>query len=415
MSSSEWQSDKLENLLEKLIDYRGKTPKKTTSGIPLITAKIVKDGKILEVNEYIADEDYSTWMVRGIPKKGDVVLTTEAPLGEVAQIEDENIALAQRIVTLRGSQEVLDNTYLKYFLISPIGQARLKERESGTTVTGIKQSELRKLIVEYPKIEIQRQIARILDGLDKKIEINNRMNKKLEQMAQAIFKQWFVDFEFPNENGQPYKSNGGEIVWCEELGKEIPKGWKVGNIGKIAIQKTENIQSDQIEPDASYIGLEHIPRKKLSLENCSNAADIASNKSCFKEGDILFGKLRPYFHKVIVAPVNGVCSTDILVINSKVKEFYGYLAMTLFDENLISYASQSATGTKMPRTNWKDISNYIIVLPQKDLLNEYNNLILDMSNQFKAHYYENNCLSNLRDTLLPKLMSGEIDVSNNEL
>ncbi len=215
--SMEIYHDILENLLDKLIDYRGKTPKKTLSGIPLVTAKIVKNGTIKGYTEYIADEDYEKWMVRGFPKVGDVILTTEAPLGEVALLKEEKVALAQRIVCLRGKDNVLDNTYLKYYLQSSKGQKSLSARESGTTVTGIKQAELRRVDIEYPTYEDQRRIASILSSLDRKIELNNKINADLEEMAQAIFKNCFVDFE-------PFKD--GKFV-NSELGM-IPEGWKVG-------------------------------------------------------------------------------------------------------------------------------------------------------------------------------------------
>jgi type I restriction enzyme S subunit len=103
----EWKSDILISLLDALIDYRGKTPKKTSSGVPLVTAKIIKGGRILPFDEFIAEDDYDSWMVRGLPQPGDVVLTTEAPLGEVAQLNDTKVALAQRVVTLRGKKEYL--------------------------------------------------------------------------------------------------------------------------------------------------------------------------------------------------------------------------------------------------------------------------------------------------------------------
>ena len=142
MSCNEWKEYELEDIIETFIDYRGRTPKKTNSGIPLITAKIVKQGRVNPATEFIKEEDYDGWMTRGIPLKGDVILTTEAPLGEVAQIKDtKKVALAQRIITLRGKVEIVDNTFLKYSLQSPIMQHRLFERASGTTVIGIKSSE----------------------------------------------------------------------------------------------------------------------------------------------------------------------------------------------------------------------------------------------------------------------------------
>ena len=169
------------------IDYRGKTPNKTTSGIPLITAKIVKNGTIDTPTEFIAQNDYQRWMTRGYPEVGDVVLTTEAPLGEVAQIRDKHVALAQRIITLRGNPSVLNNKYLKYFLQSNKGQALLRAKETGTTVVGIKAAELKEIEIDLPSIDIQKRIATILSSLDDKIELNNRINKNLEEQLFAYF------------------------------------------------------------------------------------------------------------------------------------------------------------------------------------------------------------------------------------
>jgi type I restriction enzyme S subunit len=181
--------------MDAIIDYRGKTPKKTDSGIPLITAKIIKNGRIQEVNEFIAEGDYDSWMRRGIPKAGDIVLTTEAPLGEVAQLDDRRIALAQRVITLRGKKGLLNNDYLKYLLQSNDIQHQLDGRGTGTTVKGIKQSELREVILKFPDLPVQESVAFILKTLDGKIENNRRTNQTLELMAQTLFKSWFVDFD----------------------------------------------------------------------------------------------------------------------------------------------------------------------------------------------------------------------------
>lgn len=162
MGMSEWNNSPLIEVLDEIIDYRGKTPNKTDKGIPLVTAKIVKDGGLLPYNEYIAKTDYLTWMVRGFPKKGDLVVTTEAPLGEVALLKDDKVALAQRIVTLRGKDTVLDTAFLKYFLQSDEGQLRLQQKATGSTVQGIKQSELLKVIISYPDFRNQQKIAAIL-------------------------------------------------------------------------------------------------------------------------------------------------------------------------------------------------------------------------------------------------------------
>ena len=170
----------MEDALDALIDYRGKTPKKSDKGIMTLSAKSVKNNHIDYSQCYfISEEEYKRFMVRGFPQKGDILLTTEAPLGMVARLDRDDIAIAQRLLTLRGKKDVLDNDYLLYYLQSPLGQASLKARETGTTVTGIKQSEFRKIELKLPTYKIQRKISSILRAIDDKIELNNAINNNL--------------------------------------------------------------------------------------------------------------------------------------------------------------------------------------------------------------------------------------------
>lgn len=162
------------------IDYRGKTPPKTTSGIPLITAKIIKNGIIQEPQEFIDELFYDEWMRRGIPKKGDVIFTTEAPLGEVAKIRtDEKLAFAQRVIILEPDEKILDSDFLFYALQDRVLKSRIDARSSGTTVIGIKSKELSKVEIDVPALEIQEKIGNILSSIDEKININNKINKNL--------------------------------------------------------------------------------------------------------------------------------------------------------------------------------------------------------------------------------------------
>lgn len=171
---------KMEDALASLIDYRGKTPHKSDVGVMTLSARSVRDGYIDYSQCYfISEDEYKKFMVRGFPKVGDVLLTTEAPLGVVARLDRDDIAIAQRILTLRGKEGILDTGYLYYYLRSSIGQAKLREKESGTTVTGIKQAEFRKIKIDIPCIAIQRKIASIMEVLDKKIKLNNEINENL--------------------------------------------------------------------------------------------------------------------------------------------------------------------------------------------------------------------------------------------
>jgi type I restriction enzyme S subunit len=415
----------LENCMEAVIDYRGKTPKKTTSGIPLITAKVVKSGRIETPNEFIAVEDYKPWMRRGIPKTGDVVVTTEAPLGEVAQLGSERVALAQRLIALRGKKGLLDNQFLKFLMQSEGVQEQLRARASGTTVLGIKQSELRKILLPLPPYSEQRSIAHILGTLDDKIELNRRINETLEAMARALFKSWFVDFDPVRAKAEGRWKCGQSLPGLpahlfdlfpdsfedSELG-EIPKGWKIGTFGEVAENPRRGIQPEKIDPFTTYMGLEHMPRHSIALSNWGKASELESNKYEFKKGEILFGKLRPYFHKVGVAPVNGICSTDIVVIAPRDEAYYGFVLGHVSSTAFVDYTNAGSTGTKMPRTSWNEMARYSIVIPPEDVVKTFNVQIRKVVERLIESIYESNTLAALRDMLLPKLISGKLLAKN---
>ena len=171
---------KMEDALEALIDYRGKTPEKAEEGIDTLSAKSVKDGYIdYSLCYQISAEEYKRFMVRGFPQIGDILLTTEAPLGLVARLDRNDVAIAQRLLTLRGKKGVLDNDYLMYYLQSPKGQAALTARATGTTVTGIKQAEFRKIELELPDYDYQVKVSGIIRAIDEKIALNKKINNNL--------------------------------------------------------------------------------------------------------------------------------------------------------------------------------------------------------------------------------------------
>ena len=385
----EWNQYKLIDVLDKLIDYRGKTPKKTTSGVPLITAKIIKNGRIDTPTEYISIDDYDSWMVRGFPKVGDVVLTTEAPLGEVAQLDNENIALAQRVVTLRGKAGVLDNTYLKYFLMSNVGQQRIKARETGTTVTGIKQSELREVLVDCPPYKLQVEIASILKSLDDKIEVNRKINENLEQQAQALFKSWFVDFE-------PFKD--GEFVESE-LGM-IPKGWRVGKLGELCTFKRGKnlLTKDAIDGGVPVVagGLE--PSCYHNVSNTKSPVVTVSGSGANA------GFMRMYYQEVWASDCSFIDSTcdNLLFV-------YCFLSV---NNRLLRHAQ---TGAVQPHVKPSDIHDFDIVIPTKDIIEEFQTKIEETIKLRGNIEKENIRLASLRDSLLPKLMSGELKVNDMRL
>ena len=381
----EWKQFRLIDVLDTLIDYRGKTPKKTTSGVPLITARVIKNGRIDSPSEFISLDDYDSWMVRGFPKVGDVVLTTEAPLGEVAQVKDANIALAQRVVTLRGKSGVLDNTYLKYYFLSNVGQQRLKARETGTTVTGIKQSELREVLVDVPPYEIQVGISKVLKSLDDKIELNRKINANLEAQAQALFKSWFVDFE-PFKD-QPFVES--------ELGM-IPEGWKVGKLGELCTFKRGKnlLTKDAIDEGVPVVagGLE--PSCYHNVSNTKSPVVTVSGSGANA------GFMRMYYQ--------AVWASDCSFIDSTCENLLFVYCFLSVNRRLLRHAQ---TGAVQPHVKPSDIHDFDIVIPPKRIIEEFQTKIQESIQMRGNIEKENSRLASLRDVLLPRLMSGELKVN----
>jgi type I restriction enzyme S subunit len=182
-----WFILQLNHVVRKFVDYRGATPKKTLDGIPLITAKNINNGKIdLEISqEFISEKEYEDWMVRGLPKVGDVLITTEAPLGEAAQIPDKKVALAQRIILFKVDENKMKNEYLKYYLVSCSGKGELWSRATGSTALGIKAWKLKEVLVTTPPIDEQKSVVLYLSRKEQEIDsLITRINVIVEKLKE---------------------------------------------------------------------------------------------------------------------------------------------------------------------------------------------------------------------------------------
>lgn len=412
----------LEDCLDALIDYRGKTPVKTNSGIPLITAKIIKGGRIETPTEFIAKDDYVAWMRRGIPKEGDVVLTVEAPLGEVAQLGSEKIALAQRVVTLRGKAGLLDSTYLLYLLQTDEMQSQLRSRATGTTVLGIKQSELRKVILTLPQFDLQLSAAATLKALDDRITLLRDTNATLEAIAQALFKSWFVDFDPVHAKMEGRPPGGMDEATAalfpdsfeeSELGL-VPTGWQVSSLAAtFEINPTRKLSKGSM---ASYLDM-------ASLGTSGHCAEAPIQREMgsgakFQNGDTLLARITPCLENGKSAFVDflsdgqiGWGSTEFLVLCPKapLPHYLGYLLCRhpAFRE----YAIQSMSGTSGRQRIQNDVlGRYLLAVPGLEIAAIFADVIEPIQRSIAANHQSTQTLATLRDTLLPRLISGQLRV-----
>lgn len=295
-----------------------------------------------------------------------------------------------------------DNTYMYYLLINE----NLYNLRIGSSQPLITQSTLKKVKVNLPEYSEQKAITKILSDLDEKIETNNKINKKLEEMAQAIFKQWFVDFEFPNEYGKPYKSSSGEMVESE-LGI-IPKGWKVGSIYEVAnVIYGAPFSSKKFNEDK--IGLPLIRIRDLKTAKPSfYTEEKHKNATKVKTGDILVG-MDAEFTPTIWRGNEGYLNQRVCMFKSNKDYLHDYFIYEIIKPymNLMEF---SKVGTTVIHLGKGDIDNMKIVIPKRDILKLFYKIIDPIYSKLIEVANENRILTDLRDTLLPKLMSGEIRV-----
>ncbi|KGN00304.1 hypothetical protein Z969_10005 [Clostridium novyi A str. 4570] len=319
-------------------------------------------------------------------KKDDVLMSVRAPVGDV-NIAKMDLCIGRGLASLRMNNK--NNEFLYYLLKNYVDI--IVSRESGTVFGSINKLGIESLRLPFPNDKEQKAIAHILSTLDEKIETNNQINKKLEEMAQAIFKHWFVDFEFPNEEGKPYKSSGGEMVESE-MGM-IPKGWEVGILGditQISSGKRPNKKSREIH--GKFI---------IPLAGASTIMGYVE-KYNYNEPILVIGRVGT--HGVIQRFNSKVWASDnTLVIKSKHYEYTNQILKT------IDYSSLNR-GSTQPLITQTDIKNHKVLIPVCDKLMDFEKLVGSLYKLVNNKLIENDNLIKLRDTLLPKLMSGEIRV-----
>jgi type I restriction enzyme S subunit len=344
---------------------------------------------------------------------GDTLFARITPClenGKIAQFVGQKGEIgfgSTEFFVFRHREGVSDPGYVFYLALSDF--VRKPAEKSMFGASGRQRADLavvKEVEVPAPPLPTQRKIAAILSAYDDLIENNTRRIALLEEMARRLYREWFVRFRFP----------GHESVRMVDspLGK-IPEGWEVRTLGDIAQEVRRGVEPDEVEPDTAYVGLEHLPRKSIALSEWGLAQDATSTKLAFREGEILFGKIRPYFHKVVVAPIDGICSTDTIVIVSKTPEYFPLALACVSSEPFVEYASQTSQGTKMPRANWKVLVEYPVAIPARDVLLRFNSIIQDSVAQICNLVHRNRNLRRTRELLLPRLVSGALDVAGLEI
>jgi type I restriction enzyme S subunit len=340
-------------------------------------------------------------------QEGDIVIArTGATTGYAKWVKDPPEAVfASYLVRLRIAGEH-DSRYVGFVVESDTYKQFIMTNVGGAAQPNANAQVLTSFPLLLPPLPTQRKIAAILSAYDDLIENNTRRIAILEEMARLLYREWFVHFRFPGHE---------EVAMVDsELGP-IPDGWKAKQLGNIAEEVRRSVEPEEVDPETPYLGLAHLPEKSIALSDWNTAKEAGSTKLAFQKGEILFGKIRPYLHKVVVAPVDGICSTDTIVIVPRSPEYFALVLTCVSSGEFVEYATQTSQGTKMPRADWKVLVKYPIVLPSQPMLSRYNELVENIVAQIQNMIFRNRNLRRTRDLLLPRLISGEVDVSDLDL
>lgn len=399
--TSEWNHFALGEITELVIDYRGKTPKKLggdwcKQGYRALSAKNIKTGRIVQAEtiRYIDESLYRKWMKDEV-QRGDILITSEAPFGQIFFWDsDEKIVLSQRLFCVRIKPEY-DARFIYYYMTTPEFQSELDGRATGTTVIGLRQPELMKCIIRCPEIQEQKVIAAILSSIDAKIIANEKVNDNLMQQAVTIFKSWFVEYS-PFDGIEPKE---WETVNLEKITALICRGIapKYSNNSNQTVINQKCIRDHMIDLSQART---HTP--KVINEKWLRFGDLLINST----GDGTLGRTA----QVWFQPQNITVDSHVTIVRPAKENLIFYIGLWgILHEREIECLHTGSTGqTELPKERVKALELH---LPDNGTLDRFNTLIAPMAAAIVSKQNENNKLATLRDALLPKLMSGEIDVS----
>lgn len=396
---SEWKETPLSDIVMLMIDHRGLTPKKlggdwSDTGYRALSAKNVKTGKIVQEENIrcVSEIMYHRWMPEEI-QRNDILITSEAPFGQIYLWDsDEKIVLSQRLFGVRVSKSV-DPAFVYYYMLTDIFQGDMRSRATGTTVIGLRQPELLKCKIAYPELKVQKKISGVLRDIDKKIALNESINENLAQQAQAIFMNMFAE----NETVIP------------------------ATIADVAINVTDGVHNtvhDSSEGEYLLLSCKNIKGGSLNIGPSERRISFDTfeklrRRTKLSKGDVLISSVGTIGELLLlnVEPSNYEFQRSVAMVKPNqdiVSSAYLYESLVFKRSELIN----AAHGAVQQCLFISDIAGFPIGIPQPDELCAFNAAVTPMFDIISANEAENQKLTEMRDTLLPKLMSGELDVSN---
>ncbi len=384
-----------------------------SSGVPVLNGFNLNGFRLVEDEfKYVTKEKASTYK-KAIARKGDIVITHRGTLGQISFIPENSkydaYVISQSQFRVRLKRDKADPAFFVYYFHTAEGQKRLLSFKNHVGVPALAQAttNFRKLEIPLPNLPTQQKIVAVLSALDAKIELNARINAELESMAKTLYDYWFVQFDFPNEQGKPYKSAGGKMVWNDELKREIPLGWEVGELSDVA-----NITMGQSPPGESYNedkeGIIFFQGSTDFGSRFPSVRQFTTQPTRFaKTGDILLSVRAPV-GTINIAKEDCSIGRGLAALNSK-NDAITYLFEVMKDFKQV-YERRNVNGTTFGSITKDDLFSLKVLKPDKNILEEYQKIIYPTFKMQNKLELESQTLKELRDWLLPMLMNGQVTI-----
>ena len=389
---------------------------RTSSGIPWINSGELDNPYIYNTTNFISQKGFENSSTEIYPIDTVLVAMYGATAGKASILKME-ACTNQAVCAILPNKEY-SSIFLKYSIDTLYDH--LVGLSSGSARDNLSQAELKKLKLIMPVTKNEQDnLVLILSLIDRKIELNRRINQNLEAMAKQLYDYWFVQFDFPNENGKPYKSSGGKMVWNEKLKREIPKGWNVLKLGEHC-SFNKRTSNGYFNHPILYLDTSNITNNTIDeLQFLNPSSDIIPSRArrLVQEGDIVYSTVRPnlkHFGIIMNPDYNMVVSTGFAVITANWSAYryfiYQFLIQAATIENLSTIA-QSAVSA-YPSINTSDIENLDLVVPPDSMIEKYAKTACRLYLQIDTNYKEIKSLTKQRDELLPLLMNGQVSVNS---
>ena len=414
MAKTEWRVCKLDDLG---FVGRGKSRHRPRNEVSLYGGKypFFQTGDI-KATDFHLTEYSQTYSEKGLAQSklwqpGTLCITIAANIAETAILGIPG-CFPDSVVGFVADPEKADVRFVKYFIDTL--KLQMQSVSRGTTQDNLSVDKLLKFDFRVPSLSVQRRIATILSAYDDLIENNGRRIKILEEMAQNLYREWFVNFRYPllrSDGSYTGQADPKKIKTVDSPLGKIPEGWEVGKLGDVcSIQKSR--YDENRHGTLPLVDLSRMPSHTLAVRETGTPQELTTSRIIFDEDDILFGAIRPYLHKVVLAPCSGVTNVSVFVLRASTPTRAAFLAVVASSVDTVRWADKHSTGTKMPVIQWELLSRMPVMMPDAVLLDRFHSCAAPILSLVKRLAIRNALLRQTRDLLLPRLISGEVDVAN---